>query len=79
MRIKGVDPENPPESVAGAFQKMAELSGRVITPALVMAHRPEIFLASGRLNKVVGASLVVEPRLKLMLSVRVAQMIGCPF
>jgi len=79
MRIKGVDPENPPESVAGAFRKMAELSGRVVTPALVMAHRPEIFLASGRLNQAVGASQVVEPRLKFMLSVRVAQMIGCPF
>jgi len=79
MRIKGVDPEHPPESVAGAFQKMTELSGRVLTPALVMAHRPEILLASGRLNQAVGASQVVEPRLKLMLSVRVAQMIGCPF
>ena len=79
MRIKGVDPNNPPASVAGAFQKMAEASGRVVTPALVMAHRPEILLASGRLNQAVGASQVVEPRLKFMLSVRVAQMIGCPF
>jgi hypothetical protein len=36
-------------------------------------------LASGRLNQAVGASQIVEPRLKFMLSVRVAQMIGCPF
>jgi len=79
MRIKGVDPEHPPESVAGAFQKLTELTGRVVTPALVMAHRPEIFLATGRLNQAVGASQVVEARLKFMLSTRVAQMIGCPF
>jgi hypothetical protein len=79
MRIKGVDPEHPPESVADAFQKMIQRSGRVVTPALVMAHRPEILLASGRLNQAVGVSQVVEARLKFMLSVRVAQMIGCPF
>ena len=79
MRIKGVDPENPPESVAAAFRKMTEQTGRVVTPALVMAYRPEILLASGRLNVAVGASQVVEPRLKFMLSTRVAQMIGCPF
>jgi hypothetical protein len=79
MRIKGVDPEHPPESVAAVFQKIAELFGRVLTSNLVMAHRPEIFLATGRLNQAIGASQVVEGRLKFMLSVRVAQMIGCPF
>ena len=70
MRIKGVDPEHPPESVADAFQKMIQRSGkRVVTPALVMAHRPEILLASGRFNQAVGVSQVVEARLKFMLSV----------
>jgi hypothetical protein len=44
-----------------------------------MAHRPEIFLAAGRLGQAIGASPVVEGRLKLMLSIRAAQMIGCPF
>ncbi|MGO9453172.1 MAG: hypothetical protein ACLQDV_19340 [Candidatus Binataceae bacterium] len=79
MRIKGIDPENAPESVKPAFEKSIELFGRVITPNLVMAHRPEILMATGRLNKVVGASTVVEGRLKTMVSVRAAQMIGCPF
>jgi hypothetical protein len=79
MRIKGVDPEHPPEVLKAAFEKNVELFGHVLTPALVMAHRPEILLASGRLNNAVGASQVVEGRLKFMLSVRVAQMIGCPF
>jgi hypothetical protein len=79
MRIKGVDPEHPPESVAKAFQKQTEMFGHVLTPGAVMAHRPEILLASARINQAVGASGLVEGRLKLMLSVRVAQMVGCPF
>ena len=79
MRIKGIDPENPPESIKPAFQKSVELFGRVITPNLAMAHRPEIFLAAGRLGQAVAMSTVVEGRLKTMVSVRAAQMIGCPF
>jgi len=79
MRIKPVDTANPPESVAKAFQKQTEIYGHVLTPGAVMAHRPEILLASARMNQAVGASNVVEGRLKYLLSVRVAQMIGCPF
>ena len=79
MRVKGVDTANPPESVAKAFQKQTEMYGHVLTPSTVMAHRPEILLASARLNHAVGASGVVEGRLKYLLSTRVAQMIGCPF
>ena len=79
MRIKGVDPENPPESLKAGFAKNVELFGHVLTPALVIAHRPEIFLAAGKLGQAIGASQVVEGRLKFMLSTRVAQMIGCPF
>ena len=79
MRIKPVDTANPPESVAKAFEKQTEMYGHVLTPGAVMAHRPEILLASARMNQAVGASEVVEGRLKYMLSTRVAQMIGCPF
>ena len=79
MRIKGVDPENPPESLKAAFEKNVELFGRVITPNLAMGHRPEILLAAGKLGHAIGASTLVEGRLKSMVSVRAAQMIGCPF
>ncbi|HLX36876.1 MAG TPA: hypothetical protein VKR29_03710, partial [Candidatus Binataceae bacterium] len=74
MRIKPVDTANPPESVAKAFEKQTEMYGHVLTPGAVMAHRPEILLASARMNQAVGASEVVEGRLKYLLSTRVAQM-----
>ena len=79
MRITGVDPEHPPESVAGAFKKMTELTGRVVTPALVMAHRPGNSARQRQARPGGRRIAIVEPRLKFMLSVRVAQMIGCPF
>ncbi len=48
MRIQGVDPESAPESVQPVFQYSLDLFGRVITPNLVLAHRPEILLATAK-------------------------------
>jgi hypothetical protein len=79
MRIKGIDPQNAPESVQPVFQRSLGLFGRVITPNLVMAHRPEILLAHAKLGQAIAASTVVEGCLKAMVSVRAAQMVGCPF
>jgi hypothetical protein len=79
MRIKGIDPQNAPESVQPVLQSSLDFFGRVITPNLVMAHRPEILLAAAKLGQAIGASTVVEGRLKTMVSVRAAQMVGCPF
>jgi hypothetical protein len=79
MRIKGIDPETALESVQSVFQRSLDLFGRVITPNLVLAHRPEILLAAAKLGQAIGASTVVEGRLKTMVSVRAAQMVGCPF
>ena len=79
MRLKGVDPDYPPETAKPIFDRSRERYGRVISPSLVMAYRPEILLAASGLGRAIDASNVVEPRLKILASVRTAQMIGCPF
>lgn len=79
MRLNGIDPHNAPESVQPVFEGSRAFFGRVITPALVMAHRPEVLLAHATLGLAISASTVVEGRLKTLASVRAAQMIGCPF
>ncbi|MBV8054010.1 MAG: hypothetical protein JO071_02080 [Deltaproteobacteria bacterium] len=79
MRISGIAPDNPPEAVKPIFDRSRERFGRVISPNLVMGHRPEILLAVSGLGQAIDGSNVIEPHLKLMASVRAAQMIGCPF
>jgi hypothetical protein len=79
MRIKGIDPDNPPEPIKSIFDRSRERYGRVISPNLVMGHRPEILLAASGLGRSIDGSNVFEPRLKTMASVRAAQMVGCPF
>ena len=56
MRITGIDPQNAPESVQPVFQGSLNFFGRVITPSLVMAHRPEILLAHAKLGQAISAS-----------------------
>jgi hypothetical protein len=79
MRINGIDPQSAPESVKPVFERSLDFFGRVITPNLVLAHRPEILLATAKLGQTIAASTVVEGRLKTLVSVRAAQMVGCPF
>ncbi len=79
MRMNGINPANAPESVHPVFQGSLNFFGRVITPTLMMAHRPEILLAHAKFGQAISASTVVEGRLKTLVSVRAAQMVGCPF
>jgi hypothetical protein len=79
MRLKEIDANDPPRSLKPIFDRSRERYGRVISPNLVMAHRPEILLGASRLGRAIDGSKVVEPRLKIIASVRAAQMIGCPF
>jgi hypothetical protein len=79
MRLKGIDADSPPELVRPIFDRSRQRYGRVISPSLLMAHRPEILLAAAGLGGAIDGSRVVEPRLKVIASVRAAQMIGCPF
>ena len=79
MRVKGIDLDNPPEAVKSIFDRSRERYGRVISPNLIMGHRPEILLAASGLGQAIDSSNAIEPHLKIMASVRAAQMIGCPF
>jgi len=79
VRLTGIDPDNPPGAVVQIFDRSRQRYGRVISPNLIMAHRPDILVAASGLGQAIDASKLIEPRLKLMACVRTAQMIGCPF
>jgi seryl-tRNA(Sec) selenium transferase len=78
MRIPGVPEEQASREVRELYRQTAERAGRVTIPLTVLAHRAEIADAFSTMNRVIGAG-IVEPRLKLLGCIRIAQMIGCPF
>jgi alkylhydroperoxidase family enzyme len=79
MRIKGVPLEAAAPKVQKIYRKTAEALGRVTIPLTAFAHCPEVTEAYSALTAALMRAPGVEPRLKTLACVRVAQIAGCPF
>jgi len=83
--MKGVEPAE-----AGWFtrlvywfvrRKFAKLTGkdRLIEPMKVVAHHPRLMRALGQMEGGLAAAHSVPMPLKLLVSLKAATLIGCPF
>jgi alkylhydroperoxidase family enzyme len=79
MRIKGVSLEEAAPNVQRLYSRVAERLGRVTIPLTAFAHCPDIAEAYSALGAALARAQGVEPRLKTLACVRVAQIAGCPF
>jgi alkylhydroperoxidase family enzyme len=67
------------------IQRMQELTGRVaahgsgIEPMEIWAHQPKMMMGMGQFNQAVRAGTAVDERLKYLVELKGAQMIGCEF
>lgn len=78
-RVPPVDPEHAPEEIREVFRRQAELYGAPLNPTLVMAHCPPLVLGAGALGPALERSGRLPAALRDLVSLRVAQLIGCPF
>ena len=53
--------------------------GRVVMPAQVTAHHPQILWGYGQMEQSLLSSRRVDTALKDLASLRVATLVGCPF
>ena len=79
MRIEGLDARQAHWSLRPFYYLMRRMFGRVLTPYTVYAHRPSMLWSFTILTLALDRSKVVEAKLKSLVSIRAAQMIGCPF
>jgi hypothetical protein len=78
MRIEGIDQKRAGWLMKPIYALMKRRFGKVLRPTTVMAHRPGV--AWGFLGATVAlAGGIVPAATKLMVSLRAAQLIGCPF
>jgi hypothetical protein len=79
VRIEGLTARRAPWSALPIYGIWKRIFGKVLTPHAVLAHRPSLlwtlFLSSIALH----LSRVVDRKLKILVSLRAAQMVGCPF
>jgi hypothetical protein len=78
MRIEGIDPKRSGWLMKPIYALVKRRFGKVLTPYTVLAHRPGVALGFfGATLALAGGKL--PGRIKVMVSLRAAQLIGCPF
>ena len=79
MRIAPIDPKLAPWASRPILWIMKRALGRRPTPYAVLARQPAALWSGFLAMLPLEASKRVEGRLKRLVSLRAAQMVGCPF
>ncbi len=78
-RIRGLEQHEAPLVARPLYGKVKKMFGKVITPIKVQARRPGILWLSSLLGLAIEKSGLIPHRLHLLVELRSAQCIGCPF
>ena len=78
-RIPEMPLDNAPPDLQAAFDMHLARDGVVLTTTRIAGHRPGIVLATKRLGQAIADSGLIDVQLRLLVNVRVAGVVGCPF
>ncbi|MGH7264354.1 MAG: hypothetical protein ACREMB_05785 [Candidatus Rokuibacteriota bacterium] len=78
-RVPSVDPAEAPAELAEILAQQRELYGAPLAPTLVMAHCPPLVRGARGLGIALETSGQLPAALRDLVSLRAAQLIGCPF
>ena len=79
MRIRPLEPKEASVSARLLFWLMKRQIGRVVTPARVQARRPGILWGFATAMAALEFSKGVDKTVKRLVTIRTAQIVGCPF
>ena len=78
-RIPPLDRDRAPDEAAPLFDADLKAFGQVLNSTAVAAYRPAIALAAKQLGQAVSGAGLIPDQLRLLINVRVATLVGCPF
>ena len=78
-RIEGVDPKKAPFLMRHVFKKVRKMLGRDLTPQKIAARVPRVFWVSALMEMLLGQKAKVPQRQRVLLTLRTAVRVGCPF
>lgn len=79
MRISPLEPKEASWSARLLFAAVKRQVGKVLTPLKVQAHRPGIMWGFAIAGMAVEFSKGADKIIKRLVTVRTAQIVGCPF
>jgi hypothetical protein len=78
-RIQGVDPNQTSFPMRQVFQKVRKILGRDLTPQKIIARVPRVFWNNTLAEWLLGQKAAVPQRQRMLLTLRTALRVGCPF
>lgn len=78
-RIEGVNPHKTPFLMRQVFKKVREMLGRDLTPQRIAARVPRVFWIGVLAEWLLGQKAAVPQRQRMLLTLRTAVRVGCPF
>ncbi|MFZ0644100.1 MAG: hypothetical protein WBY66_11265 [Candidatus Acidiferrales bacterium] len=78
-RIEGIDPQHAPFFMGQVFKKVRKMVGRDLTPQKIAARVPRVFWVSAVAEWLLGQKAAVPQRQRMLLTLRTAARVGCPF
>jgi hypothetical protein len=79
MRIRPLERNEASLSARLLFSAIKRQVGKVITPMKVQAHRPGIMWGSAVMSMALEFSKGADKIVKRLVTIRTAQIVGCPF
>ena len=78
-RVGGVDPKRTSFLIRQVFKKVRKVLGRDLTPQKISARVPRVFWVNVLAEWLLGQKSAVPQRLRMLLTLRTAVRVGCPF
>jgi hypothetical protein len=78
-RVPPLDRDDAPPEARPFFDRDLELFGQVLNTTRIAAYRPAVAAAAKRLGLAISEGRLIGEQLRLLLNVRVASLVGCPF
>lgn len=78
-RVEGIDPQKAPFAIRQVFKQVRKILGRDLTPQKIVARVPRVFWLNVLSEWLLGERARVPQRHRMLLTLRTAVRVGCPF
>ena len=78
-RVEGVDPQRTSFAMRYVFGKIRKMLGRDLTPQKIAARVPRVFWLGVLAEWLLGQKAAVPQRQRILITIRTASRVGCPF
>jgi hypothetical protein len=78
-RVEGVDPQRTSFAMRYVFKKIRRMLGRDLTPQRISARVPRVFWLGVLAEWLLGQKAAVPQHQRMLLTLRTAVRVGCPF